>query len=1748
MYRTIKLLPFLFVLLAVLTAQTWTPIGPMASQFHSVEISPHNPDVMVAAVNNSMFKTVDHGVSWRVNWSPDSEYGEYLQIRQLEFDPADPQTIYFYGKITFDSNLPENGLYKSTDGGITFDLVLQTPVSGYTIHPGSGRIMTFKDGDNGNLFLSDDGGDTWTERTNQPNRINGLAMDALQNDMVLATTYFGIYKSVDGGVNWAVTGMDGSNTLLCAAHPTLSGIFYVGSPMFGDEFLYRTFDGGDTWVLVDLPYTDYVVDHPQHLKFGGNPDNIFIAETNEIFVSNDGGDSWSSHVFWVEADYWYPMDLAVNINNDNEIIAVTENASVISTDGGSSYDIFEFASGVVDVVETVINPDGGYHLYAGNPIGLNRYTSVDDMWYDFTTPGWFGVAVRALATDQNMPEMVLVGEANAINNGLIYRSTNLGETETLVWDNLSYWGGVITELENDPINHGTFYATTWHESVAAELVRSTDYGVTWEVIDGNDQNHHSMTDVVVDYHNSGTLYTFGDGRVAKTTDGGETWMTIDNGIPYQGVYDGAISAFDSNILLVSVDSGMYRTTDAGASWTQVNPNDCMEIEFSPYIPNLAAAITFDHDILLSWDNGATWEDANGNMPTANLTDIAFSVTGDELLVATGGQGIYLTTIATDELAPGNLAASVDGFNVNLSWDPVDNAQGYAVYRDGVWVGSTDSQETMIFDYYLLAGSYSYQVATIINDVEVALSTPLVVVVTENDLPAPANLAAEIQDFTNVSLNWEAPEAPVASPWLHYDSGEHAGTYNAWIGGNYDMAVRFDPEDLAEYDGQLLSFIRFIPVNDLAMYTLRVWTGADGDNLIYQQALSGYTIGEWNDFELDTYHVIDASQSLYIGFNIDFFGGDVFTYDAGPSVRPGYSDLVRYGLGWDTLANAFFMDVNLNIQGLVEPVRTLEARHTLNQHLRETLNDVNIYRDGLQIASVGNGESTMYVDSEVDFDHYDYAVTAVWDAGESSISNVASITVNNPFLPPANLSAEQTDVHAVQLAWETPEFMGEQTDLQYDSGEVGGMFNSFSGGNFDLAHRYDPEDLTAHEGHELTHISFIPVNEFGTYGLRIWTGENAETLVYQQSVSSFTLGEWNDFALDIPYVVDASQPIYIGFNVEFWWNDGFTYDAGPAVRPGYSDLIGSWGTWYTLADYIFVDANVNLSATITAPAIYPDITGYNVYNNGEVVTNITGSETLDYLVDDLDYGDHLFHVTTLYGAIESVASDLVSVELLNPYLPPTNLTAEQTGVQDVLLEWEVPVFADEEAVLQYDSGNNMGAFNSWIGGTYDLAIRYDPEDLVAYTGGMLTHISFIPVNDLGSYGLRIWTGENGETLVYEQFVSGFNVGEWNDFMLDTPYSIDPSQPLYIGFSVDIFGGDAFTYDEGPAVRPGYSDLVGSWGTWNTLVDFAWVDANLNLSATITVPADPPEFTGYNIYSNDELLTYLPGMDVNAHELTDLAFGEYSFVVTTAYTESESPASNSVELTLFNPYGDVNGDFSVDVTDIVLIVSFILETAVPTPEQLAAGDVNDDGALNILDVVDIVNWLLGSPLQLDGGIRDAQIQFIGNTVQLTANGRVAGFQLDLAGDYTISRNNLPDGWGFYQANNKLVAISLDGSDIGSKTVFEFSGQMEVLEGIAADWTGNGINISISNPSAYALGQAFPNPFNPSTTLHYILPEEASVSMVVFDMLGREVVTLVSGMQTAGTHAVVWDAKNVSAGMYLVRMESGSYSATRKVMLVK
>lgn len=85
-------------------------------------------------------------------------------------------------------------------------------------------------------------------------------------------------------------------------------------------------------------------------------------------------------------------------------------------------------------------------------------------------------------------------------------------------------------------------------------------------------------------------------------------------------------------------------------------------------------------------------------------------------------------------------------------------------------------------------------------------------------------------------------------------------------------------------------------------------------------------------------------------------------------------------------------------------------------------------------------------------------------------------------------------------------------------------------------------------------------------------------------------------------------------------------------------------------------------------------------------------------------------------------------------------------------------------------------------------------------------------------------------------------------------------------------------------------------------------------------------------------------------------------------------------------------------------------------------------------------------------------------------------------------------------------------------------------------------------FALEQNYPNPFNPTTLIRYQLPEGSSVQLIVFDMLGREVTTLVNERKEAGVYDVKFDASGLASGLYFYRLKAGAFVQTRKLLLIR
>jgi hypothetical protein len=97
-------------------------------------------------------------------------------------------------------------------------------------------------------------------------------------------------------------------------------------------------------------------------------------------------------------------------------------------------------------------------------------------------------------------------------------------------------------------------------------------------------------------------------------------------------------------------------------------------------------------------------------------------------------------------------------------------------------------------------------------------------------------------------------------------------------------------------------------------------------------------------------------------------------------------------------------------------------------------------------------------------------------------------------------------------------------------------------------------------------------------------------------------------------------------------------------------------------------------------------------------------------------------------------------------------------------------------------------------------------------------------------------------------------------------------------------------------------------------------------------------------------------------------------------------------------------------------------------------------------------------------------------------------------------------------------------------------------------NVINVEIGSPNRFELKQNSPNPFNPSTVISYSLPIESKVSLKVYDIVGREVASLIDEEQPVGYHSIIFDGSYLSSGVYICKIAAGKYSASIKMILMK
>ncbi len=95
---------------------------------------------------------------------------------------------------------------------------------------------------------------------------------------------------------------------------------------------------------------------------------------------------------------------------------------------------------------------------------------------------------------------------------------------------------------------------------------------------------------------------------------------------------------------------------------------------------------------------------------------------------------------------------------------------------------------------------------------------------------------------------------------------------------------------------------------------------------------------------------------------------------------------------------------------------------------------------------------------------------------------------------------------------------------------------------------------------------------------------------------------------------------------------------------------------------------------------------------------------------------------------------------------------------------------------------------------------------------------------------------------------------------------------------------------------------------------------------------------------------------------------------------------------------------------------------------------------------------------------------------------------------------------------------------------------------------VEVDAGLPRGFAHPQNYPNPFNPTTVIEFAIPTTETVSLKIYDVLGREVATLLNERRNAGVHRINFNATNLSSGTYFYRLQAGTFTQTKKMILVK
>ena len=641
--------------------EAWSGYAPASGRVTAIAVNPDNPSmVYIGGAQGGVWKTYDGGE----NWIPLTDHLSSLSTGAIALVPGNPDVIlYGTGEQHFCGDcFYGDGLFISYDGGATWSKIgTKEEVGNYIA-----RIVINPDDPNIFYLASDIGIVRTTDfGVSYETRISGYWCTDLvmrpdsPSVLIAALSEYGLIRTSDGGDTWEnltvglpASGFGRINLAISRSNPDVIYASFVSSADYSLLGMYRTDDGGDSWTY--LPNT------PNYLGNQGFYDNCLFVDPSDPYTvyaggvwpydentaglikSTDGGNTWTDITIGQGGGQLHPDQHALFVTPDGTVWVGNDGGVWKSIDGGYSWIDLNNTLGITQFYTVTLHPVDSSFLLGGTQDNGTVYYSGDIRWHQQNAGDGGPSAIEWDSPQIYYTSYILLNPLYKwINGNFAGNVSGPWEGDRVSWCN--------APLLTDPNQPNTLLAGTHR------VWRTTNSGSSWIARSGDltRGSGHLRAMAVVEGYPDLILTASSDGKVYKTVDGGNNWISIDNDAFYsRSITDLWINPGDTAEIFLSVDRSfgdrVFRSTDGGAHWTPLT--DSLENG----LRGLSLAVDFrweppvlwlgtDYGLYFSYDLGLTWT-KDPSFPNVAVYDLGLDTCHSVIVAATHGRGMWRKTI------------------------------------------------------------------------------------------------------------------------------------------------------------------------------------------------------------------------------------------------------------------------------------------------------------------------------------------------------------------------------------------------------------------------------------------------------------------------------------------------------------------------------------------------------------------------------------------------------------------------------------------------------------------------------------------------------------------------------------------------------------------------------------------------------------------------------------------------------------------------------------------------------------------------------------------------------------------------------------------------------------------------------------------------------------------------------------------------------------------------------------------------